>query len=163
MFFFMRREAAWWREAVRAGRASAETAPFGAEIGGSDGAQIGAAQKMGKLQGVSLEFTHFLTAKTHPTPMNKGRGAFSQVKWAFFRERVSWRRGSRCRSAEFEVLRASRSAFRRLQQRSASNSSLNPGRNSVSSFPVGPGSGSTVMRRHFPNRVKARLRPSAIA
>ena len=110
-----------------------------------------------------LEFTHFLTAKTHLTPMNKGRGAFSQVKWAFVRERVFWRRGSRCRSAEFEVLRASRSAFRRLQQRSASNSSLNPGRNSVSSFPVGPGSGSTVMRRHFPNRVKARLRPSAIA
>jgi len=33
--------------------------------------------------GLALEFTHFSTLKTHPTPMNKGRGAFSQVKWTF--------------------------------------------------------------------------------
>ena len=39
---------------------------------------------MVKLQLRGLEFTHFLAAKTHLMPINKGRGAFSQVEWAFF-------------------------------------------------------------------------------
>ena len=32
---------------------------------------------------MSLEFTHFLTAKVHLAPINKGWCALSQVKWAF--------------------------------------------------------------------------------
>ena len=50
-----------------------------------------------------------------------------------------------------------------LGEESAANSSLNPGRNSSSSFSVGHDSGSMILRHHFPNRVKACLSPSAIA
>ena len=41
---------------------------------------------------------------------------------------------------------------------SAANRSLNPGRNSSRSFSVGSGSGSMILRHHFPNRVTARIR-----
>ena len=49
-------------------------------------------------------------------------------------------------AAGFEVLRASQFAFHRLQQMSAANISLNPRRNSNSSFSFDSGSGSMILR-----------------
>ena len=61
-------------EAEPAGRASvcARATPFGVKFGRLDGVRVGSGSKMGKLQQGNLEFTHFLTVKTHLTPMNKG-------------------------------------------------------------------------------------------